>query len=99
MFRGNRLRSDAEISLAKRKLRLRSGELRLRSRKFRSRIGKFRLRNGNSFRSGASKSLKSLGRNIGDAAVRFFDFKALRGIRLRAVFALRATSPGASFGE
>jgi hypothetical protein len=72
---------------------------------------KFRLRNENfacelrnfacerkTFRSGARKPLKSLGREIGNFAVRN-DFKALRGVRLRAVFTHQATSPGAAFGE
>src|SRR5271168_190442 len=50
------------------------------------------------FRFGVRKPLILLGREIGGFAVRC-DFKGLRRIRLRAVFALRAAPPGAAFGE
>src|SRR5271170_7570921 len=50
------------------------------------------------FRFGARKSLISLRREIDDFAV-CCDFKDLRGVRLRAVFALLAAASGAAFGE
>ena len=67
-------------------------------------LRKFRLRGknfaceGKALRSCARKPLKSLGQEIDDFAVSFV-FKALRGVRLCAVFALRAAPPGAAFGD